>query len=122
MDGGRDAFAEGLRSLGFSPSLADPNRVAFDYTIRSGRFAQKKVQLGFEVGGDFPRNPPGGPHMNPHLLPMNPGAPAHPDRVAPSAFGDAWQYWSRPHPHWTATKRTVAAYMAYVESLFASLK
>lgn len=70
---------------------------------------------------DFPRTPPHGPHFSPALLPVNLDASSHPNRVHPSNFGHDWVHWSRPHPLWETTGRSVAVYLAYVKALFCVL-
>ena len=119
--GARDEFQEQLTALGFKPDAREDARVSFPYTIPVGRFAGTEVRLGFEVPPEFPRTPPSGPHISPRLQPLNPNAPAHPERVHESPFGSDWQYWSRPYPDWGKDGRTVAAYMAYVRHLFATV-
>jgi hypothetical protein len=123
MDAKTD-FAGQLAALGLSPTPVGPNGLAIDYTVAEGRFMGRQIRLGIEVNGDFPRNPPGGPHVSPQLLPLNPNAPGHPDRVARSSFGDDWQYWSRPCTYWgkEGQERSVEAYLAHVRSLFATIQ
>jgi hypothetical protein len=116
-------FAAQLVALGFAPTPIGPNGLAIAYTVAAGRFAGRQIRLSIDINGDFPRNPPGGPHVSPHLLPLNPNAPGHPERVAPSGFGSDWQYWSRPCAYWgkEGQDRSVEAYLAHVRSLFASI-
>lgn len=117
---GRIEFERQLRELGYTPeSKPGESKTCFDYVPPSGRFNGQTIKLGFDVPQEFPRTPPGGPHVCPPLFPMNPTAPNHPDRTAVSPFGSAWQYWSRPFPNWKE-KLGVAAYMAYVDHLFAT--
>jgi hypothetical protein len=93
-------------------------RVAFAYTILTGRFAEQQVKVGFQVPGDFPVTPPSGPHISPRLLPNQPGG-AHPTGgIHDSPFGSEWHYWSRPMPNWTTTKRTVKDVLAHIRHLF----
>lgn len=119
MAEGRAEFEAQLRALGHSPDDRSDGRTSFLYTVGAGSFAGERIRLGLEAPPDFPRTPPGGIHMSPRILPINPGAPAHPERVAESPFGPEWEYWSRPMPQWPRTDRTVKAYLAYLESLFA---
>ena len=112
-------FAAQLQALrGKAAQLQEPSKISFEYVIPHGRFRGTEITLGFEVPGDFPSNPPGGPHIRPQLLPLNPGAPAHPNRVASSSFGPDWEYWSRRFDDWASTDRSVKTYMAFVRSLF----
>jgi len=116
---GRAEFEAQLRALGFVPEDRTDGRTSFPYTVGAGPFAGETIRLGVEVPTEFSRNPPGGIHISPRILPLNPGAPGHPERVATSPFGEEWEYWSRPIPQWPKTDRSVKAYLAYVESLFA---
>lgn len=94
------------------------NRVEVPYVVPIGRFKGTSITLGFEVPGDFPNSPPGGPHIKPRLLPLNPGASGHPGRVAESPFGPDWEYWSRPYEGWAGSDHSVRSYMAHVRRLF----
>lgn len=119
MSEGRDEFYRQLVELGFTPEKTDMDlRLFMEYTIPGGKFEGRVVKLGFEVPTDFPRSPPGGPHISPRLMPLNSGA-AHPDRAAESGFGGDWLYLSRPYPNgqWKG-KKGVAEYLAYVDHLF----
>jgi hypothetical protein len=115
---GVSEFIEGLEDLGFQARQLEGNRIEVMYSVPCGSFIGREIRLGFEIPGDFPLTPPSGPHISPHLRPMNPGAPGHPDRTADSPFGSEWQYWSRPFPNWAGTDRTVKTYMAHVRHLF----
>ena len=118
---GAEEFSRQLKSLGYAPRSLEGNRIAFRYQPRAGRFKGQKVELGLEIPPEFPRTPPPGLHVTPQLLPLNPGASAHPDRVATSSFGADWQYWSRPFPGWRG-REGVATYLAYVDRLFADIE
>lgn len=116
---GAAAFLAGLAELGFDAKMhgGSTDRIAFDYEVPTGRFAGKKVKLGFIVPPDFPVSPPTGPHVCPRIWPINTGA-QHPQRAHESPhFGGEWQYWSRPIPNWAAT-RSMAAYMAHIWNLW----
>lgn len=113
---GTSDFIKGLEDLGFRVQL-NGNKVEFPYAVPCGRFIGQTIRVGFEIPGDFPLTPPSGPHISPHLRPMNSSAPGHPERVAESAFGSDWQYWSRPFPGWANTDRTVKTYMAHIRHL-----
>ena len=121
MASGREEFERQLTEMGIELDANQPgNRVAFDYVICAGRFVGTKIKLGFVVPPDFSRTPPGGPHISPRLLPMNPSAPNHPHRTAASEFGADWQYLSRPYRgKWTGQKG-VAEYLAHIDHLFAT--
>lgn len=125
---GPQDFLTQLRDLGFvveeiASDKEDKatDKIAFKYTVPVGKFAGQTVTLGFVVPSDFPTTPPGGPHVSPRILPLNPGAAGHPERVAESGpFGEGWEYWSRPFPNWKDTDRTATAYMAFIRRLFAT--
>jgi hypothetical protein len=121
------AFVEGLRGLGFSPrrSSTRADLVAIDYEVPCGRLVGRKIVLGFAVPGDFPLTPPGGPHVSPHVHPINSSGEHPSGRVHPSAEfeaweGGPWQYWSRPFPRWAESKKTVGAYMQHIYRLWNS--
>lgn len=115
----RQDFIEQLKTLGYVPQDLGNNRIWFSYTIPVGKFIGQQIQLGFVVGDDFPANPPGGPHISPHLLPINAGG-THPSGGIHDnrEFGGSWQYWSRPFPSWANTDRSVRIYMAHIRHLF----
>jgi hypothetical protein len=115
---GAEEFARQLKELDCNNVTIAGNHVVFDYTVPGGRLKGRDIRLGFEVPPEFPRNPPGGPHLSPRHLPMNPGATGHPERVADSnIFGGDGQYLSRPFPAWKGSE-TVSRYLAYVDHLF----
>ena len=119
----REDFIADLRAMGFEVSERDTeqakNFVVFRWTVPVGRLAGTRIMLGFQVQG---LNPPGGPHVSPHLLPIKPTAGQHPfDGVHPSPLGSEWQYWSRPFGNWRETDRSGRAYMAHIHHLFDTL-
>ena len=108
-----DDFASQLRQMGFDVSI-NASFVIFPFEIQSGGRSGQAVTVGIEVPGDFPANPPPGPHIRPHL--------GHPDgHVNPSPLGQEWEYWSRPFPSWPSTNRTASDYMCHVRLLFSQL-
>lgn len=126
---GVDAFVQGLRGLGYEPALlpGKSDHAVIDYVVESGRFAGTKVRLGFIVPQDFPITAPSGPHVSPHIHPINSGGQhpigaVHRDQAAPfqEALGGEWQYWSRPFPDWGRSKKTVATYMSHIWRLWDS--
>jgi hypothetical protein len=123
MDAATTEFARQLRGFGYEPTELGPNRITYKYTVETGRFAGQEVIVGLDVPPDFDRTPPSGPHISPRILPLNPSAPAHPERVAESNFGPEFEYWSRPYPSWGKDgrdKRDVGAYLAFLRHLFAT--
>lgn len=117
---GAEEFERQLRELEWPNVVRQDGRVILDYTIPRGRFAGQLVKLGLEVPPEFGRTPPGGPHISPRLLPMNPGAPGHPERTADSVFGTDWQYLSRPYRGWKGHEG-VSEYLAHIDHLFDTL-
>ena len=72
-------FMEGLRSLGFQPTVLTecPNHVVIDYVVQSGKFCGKEVRLGFIIPPDsqrVPRPVPTCHHISIHLSVMEMGA------------------------------------------------
>lgn len=116
---GRDKFKDGLEALGYAVELHDPDRVIIPYVVAEGRFAGRQIKLGFQVPQDFEMTPPGGPHISPLLIPINPN-PLDNTRAANSPFGTEWEYLSRPYNQW-ALKRTVKRYMEYVAHILNDL-
>jgi hypothetical protein len=115
----REGFISDLRAMGLELAEREPQFVMFPWTVPVGRLVGAKITLAFQVNG---MNPPGGPHVSPRLLPMNPVAGKHPNGgIHPSDLGDNWQYWSRPFPNWAETDRSGRAYMAHIRHLFATL-
>lgn len=89
---GRDEFEEQLRRLGLEPKREDNGMTSFPYEPAVGRFAGTRVRLALQVPPEFGRTPPSGPHVSPRILPLNPSAATHPEKVAPSELGDDWEY------------------------------
>jgi len=117
----RTDFLDQLKKLGYEASLHTNDRfVIFDYTIDVGRLAGQKIKMAFEVGDDFPLNPPGGPHISPQLIPLYPGQDMpHPKgAIHSSNLGQMWEYWSRPFQNWAQSDHSVRAYMAFIRRLF----
>lgn len=115
-------FVAELAKLGYDPTViaGKSDHVIFDYVVESGKFAGRKVKLGFIVPPDFPATPPSGPHVSPHIHPISSGGGQHPTgAVHNSPFsevaGGDWQYWSRPfRSNWGSSKRNVGAYMSHI--------
>lgn len=118
----RSDFINQLKKLGYETISEKNNFVIFDYTVEVGKFAGQKIKMAFQVGDDFPLNPPGGPHISPQLLPIHTGQDIpHPKgAVHPSNdLGSDWEYWSRPFQNsWNQTDRSVRTYMAFIRRLF----
>jgi len=116
---GASAFIGGLRELGIEAQLhaTRPGAISFAYAVETGKFAGKTYEIALDVPEDFPMTSPSGPHVRPQVVPLNPGAPGHPERAHESHFGSDWQYWSRPFQDW-ARSPTVKAYMAHIFRLW----
>jgi len=116
---GREEFGRQLTELGIESSIGPAEgQLTFQYRVPGGRFHGQQITIGLVVPPDFPRNPPGGPHVRPALLPMNPNAADHPHRAAPSPLGAEWQYLSRPfRGRWTG-RQGAAEYLAHIDHLF----
>lgn len=113
-------FIDGLKALGYEVEERGGNRITFRYPVEVGKFAGQEVVVGYDVPGDFPANPPGGPHVSPRLLPITGGGGVHPlggVHESPN-FGSEFEYWSRPLHHWPSTKRTVKDVIAFLHRLF----
>ena len=115
---GKDAFAAGLKELGYSPEDLGNNRLAFAYTVAGGRFKGQAVKVGLEIPPDFQATCPTGPHILPRLIPINTnGGPNN--RAADSSFGAEWEYLSRPFVDgtdgWNRTRKDVKAYLRHIQ-------
>jgi len=121
---GKEAFIQGLKELGYAAESLDGNRIAFQYTIKGGRFKDQPIKVGIEVPADFNVTCPTGPHISPGLVPMNPNGAGN-DRAANSPFGAEWQYLSRPFRDqergWNRTTRDVKAYLHHVRQILDTL-
>ncbi len=126
---GVQVFIEGLRDLGYNPAMlpGKPDHIVIDYEVLTGRFSGQRVRHGFIVPADFPMTAPSGPHVSPHIHPINtsgnhPTGAVHQTQAQPfeTGAGGAWQYWSRPVNNWGQSKKTVAAYMSHIYRLWDS--
>lgn len=115
-----EAILSQLQALGLNPTHHGDGRVTFPYRVPVGRFQGQAIELGLKFPGDFPLNPPTGPHVKPRLLPLNNQQVPHPNGGIHEAreFGEDWEYWSRPFPDWPHSARDVRAYMQHVRALF----
>lgn len=118
MSAGRDEFARQLRELRIEPELRDASRLVLPYTVDVGRFAGTHVRVGVDVPEDFPRNPPGGPHVSPRLIAERGATPGGAGGSHASPFGGEFEYWSRPYSGWGRDGYTVQAYLAHLRRLF----
>lgn len=121
---GKEVFIYGLQELGYTAEDLDANRIAFQYTIKDGRFKDRAIKVGIEVPADFNVTCPTGPHISPELIPIKPNGAGN-DRAATSPFGSEWQYLSRPfrdqQQGWNRTSRDVKAYLHHVRQILDTL-
>ncbi len=123
---GVEVFTQGLVALGYSPVPLSGklDHVVIGYEVPTGRFAGEKVRLGFIVPADFPLTAPSGPHISPHIHPINNQNIGHPlggvqhSQIFADSAGGEWQYWSRPFPNWGESKKTVGIYMSHIWRLW----
>jgi hypothetical protein len=115
---GRAAFVAGLKEIGIDAVVRDDGRIVFPYRIELGRFAGTEARIGLEVADDWPRNPPGGPHVCPRLIAERGATPGGAGVSNASAFGGEFEYWSRPYHRWGRDGQSVEAYLAHLRRLF----
>ena len=117
---GRDKLKQGLEALGYTVELKDEDKVIFPYVVAEGRFANQQIKVGIQAPPDFEMTSPGGIHISPRLIPINPHPFDHSRAAESQHFGPDWEYLSRPFSQW-AHKRTVKRYMEYVAYLLNTL-
>jgi len=120
MNKSTELFVAGLVAFGIEPVvLADkPDHLRFEYVVETGKHIGKKVRHGVIVPPDFPASWPSGPHVSPHIHPINCQG-AHPTgAVHQSDFGEEWQYWSRPLQGAAPGKNPVARYLSHIFRLW----
>ena len=124
---GPAALVAGLRDLGYEVDETVPAQlqgqalVRFPYRIRFGTHAGEICTIGFIAPPDFPASSPGGIYVFPSLRPLSPESTLPHGGVTDASpnFGEeGWQYWSRPHDAWAASKRNANAWMAHIHRLF----
>ena len=115
---GREEFARQLRELGIEPTQHEASQLVFPYDIEIGRFASTAARIGLDVPPDFPRTPPGGPHVSPRLIAERGATPGGQGGSNGSAFGNDFEYWSRPYSGWGRDGQNVRAYLAHLRRLF----
>lgn len=118
MSTGRDEFARQLRQLGIEPELRDASRLVFPFPVDIGRFVGMAARVGLDVPGEFPRNPPGGPHVSPRFIAEHGATPGGAAGLHASPFGADFEYWSRPYSGWGRDGHDVKAYLAHLRRLF----
>lgn len=112
---GHQQLIADLRAAGYDPKLKTVDGVefvSFLYRVPIGAYAGEEVRVSLQAP-DWPLNPPGGPHITPRI--QHPGDNAHHG----SPLGANSIYWSRPHPRWADTTRSVEEYLAHLRTVFA---
>lgn len=125
---GIDIFKKQLMEMGFEPKERGNDCLSFSYKILCGKEEGRIIELGLHIPPQFPDIPPSGPHITPHLLPLNTNGGSHPLGGVHSsqnrhrdAFNATWQYWSRPFNGWASTDRSVKAYLRHINHLMDTL-
>lgn len=114
----RTEFVAQLVALGHKVEDLGEGKITLEYVIPTGKLLGQRIKLGFIVSDAFPGSPPTGPHVSPHIHPIQ-GGGSHPTGgIHASPIGADWQYWSRPFNEWAKTDRSVRAYMAHIRHLF----
>jgi hypothetical protein len=108
-----------LEVLGYVPEIIDNRFVTFKMPILHGRFKGRAIDIALE-SPNFPINPPSGPFIKPHLMPITGGGGAHPTGGihAMNKPTSEWQYWSRPFNNWNSSEKTASEYLAFLRTLF----
>ncbi len=107
-----------LRELGYSTEKPKPDMVAFQFEIPHGRFRGREIKIALKAP-QFPRVPPHGPYIKPHLFPAKSGG-VHPtggihNQGIPTG---EWQLWSRPFTDWNNSDKSARTYLAFIRRLF----
>jgi len=118
MSIGIEELRKQLEELGYKVLIINNRFVSFDFRVQHGRFKGRDIQIALEAP-QFPLNPPSGPYINPHIMPITNSGGQHPEggihaRNLPSAD---WQYWSRPFASWNSTNKTAKIYLSFIRKL-----
>jgi len=119
MNIGLNELQNQLSELGYKTEIVDKRFVVFKFIIPTGRFIDKEIEIALEAP-QFPLNPPSGPYIKPHLMPITGGGGAHPTggihrRDIPTS---EFQYWSRPFNGWSNSSKNAKEYLAFIRTLF----
>ena len=115
---GKEKFKNGLIEMGYQVDELHDNWLKIkSYTISSGRFENKNVEIAFDVPADFESTEPHGPHIRPLLFPVNTSSQDPNVRMHGSPLGNDWGHLSRPFPNWKKGHRSVKRYMQYIDHL-----
>lgn len=97
---GPERFVDELNNLGFSPEIItldgnDKYAILHDYVIQSGRFINRKIDLGMLATKDFPITVTSAIHVrtNPQLFEKSDSVP-NIRNITDSPLGLDWRYWS----------------------------
>jgi hypothetical protein len=111
---GHQQLIDDLRAAGFDAVLTHSGGaefVSFAYSVPIGALAGQEVRIHLQAP-DWPLNPPSGPHVSPRI--PHPGDTAHHQ----SPVGQDAIYWSRPHPRWAQSDRSIEEYLTHLRTLF----
>lgn len=111
-------FISELNALGYEAHEESNGMVVFNYTIPVGKNIGKILNVGFQIGEDFPMNCPHGPHFESGIIE---GWFEPKENIHASPLGDGWRHWSRPFPDWNRTQRTVKVYFAHIRNVLNSI-
>lgn len=119
MNIGLNELQNQLTELGFENEILNNRFVVFKFIVPTGRFKDKEIEIALEAP-QFPLNPPSGPYIKPHLMPITGGGGVHPTggihgRNLPTS---EYQYWSRPFRGWNNSDKNAKEYLAFIRTLF----
>lgn len=108
-----------LNEMGYETIILNKKFVVFKFIIPLGKFKDQEIEVALDAP-HFPLNPPSGPYIKPHLLPISGGGGSHPTggihkRDLPTA---EFQYWSRPFRGWNKSQKNAKEYLAFIRTLF----
>lgn len=114
---GNQALLNQLLDRGFDAWRHTNNFVCFKFKVPHGKFRGKELEIALQAP-HFPRIPPTGPHIKPHLFPPKNGG-QHPtggihNRNIPT---NEFQYWSRPFRGWQPNMN-IEDYLSFIRTLF----
>jgi len=119
MNIGLNELERQLSVLGYSSTIIDNRFVVFNFKVPTGRFKDKEIEIALEAP-QFPLNPPSGPYIKPHIMPITGGGGEHPNggihqmNLPTSEF----QYWSRPFQNWNNSEKNAKEYLSFIRTLF----
>jgi hypothetical protein len=119
MNIGLNVLQQQLEELGYSTKIEEGGFIVFKFVVPIGKFKDNEIEIGLQAP-QFPLNPPSGPYIKPHLLPISGGGGSHPyggihQRNLPTS---EFQYWSRPFTNWNNSSKNAKEYLAFIRTLF----